>query len=244
MDEKQHNTNIQPIHTNEEIEKSRLADIYGNQPVKSSVTPAGFNSDIPEIKKRRKILHIISENIRVILYSAGALLAGYLILLFVIAPIQVSGISMQPTLHTCDYLLTFKLPQTWSQATKTQYIPGRGQVVIVNDPNKNGELYVKRVVALPGENVNVSSGIVTVFNGKNPKGFDPDKAQYGKTLNLYQPGMDYGSSVNPGQIFVMGDNRVPGASIDSRSSLGNIPSKDIVGQVLIRIWPLNKIKLF
>ena len=56
--------------------------------------------------------------------------------------------------------------------------------------------------------------------------------------------MDYGSSVNPGQIFVMGDNRVPGASIDSRSSLGNIPSKDIVGQVLIRIWPLNKIKLF
>ena len=42
----------------------------------------------------------------------------------------------------------------------------------------------------------------------------------------------------------MGDNRTPGASIDSRSSLGNIPSNYIIGRVLVKVWPINQFKLY
>jgi len=203
-----------------------------------------FNEHIGEEKKRRKLMNKIKDNAKKITIVISTLIVLFITFTFIATPIQVNGISMQPTFHTGDFVLTYKLPQSWAKLSNTQYIPKRGQVIIVNDPNNNGELYIKRAVGLPGDKVTVKSGIVKVVNEANPGGFDPDKASYGKKLSLYQPGMDFSSNVEDGQVFVMGDNRTPGASIDSRSSMGNIPSKEIIGQVIIQLWPLNKIKIY
>jgi signal peptidase I len=166
----------------------------------------------------------------------------WLILTYVVGFTVVNGISMQPTLYTGNILVVWKLPQTWAEITRGQYIPKRSNVVIVEDTNNSGELFVKRVIGLPGERINITSGVVTVYSSKYPSGFNPDRAPYG--FDLIPTEGSFSGQVGAGQIFVMGDNRAAGASIDSRSSLGNIPSGNIVGQVVLRIYPLDKIKTF
>ena len=260
MNPEEHNNNIRPLHspnpslvpqptnrvtTNPNIPQSNSpVQQQPQQAPEPSVMGPTFNENIAATKQKRKIIQKIKDNTKKITIVVATLIVLFIIFNFVATPIQVNGISMQPTFHTGDFVLTYKLPQSWAKLTNTQYIPKRGQVIIVNDPNKNGELHIKRVVGLPGDKVTVSSGIVKVVNQDNPNGFDPDKASYGNKLSLYQPGMDFSSNVEDGQVFVMGDNRTPGASIDSRSSMGNIPSKEIIGQVILQIWPLNKIKIY
>jgi len=263
MNPNEHNNNIQPIQN--PAPSTPPAPNPINQPQinipQNNVTPQQqtqkpstppeptvmgptFNENIGAAKEKRKLLKKIRENAKKIAIVVVTLAVIFITFSFIATPIPVNGISMQPTFHTGDLVLTYKLPQSWAKLTNTQYIPKRGQVIIVNDPNKNGELYIKRVVGLPGDKVTVSSGIVTVVNQDNPNGFDPDKANYGKKLSLYQPSMDFSSNVEDGQVFVMGDNRTPGASIDSRSSMGNIPSKEIIGQVVFQMWPLNKLTIY
>ncbi len=162
--------------------------------------------------------------------------------LFVIQPTTVNGISMQPTLYTNNILLVWKWPQTWAKITGSQYIPKRGQVVIVKSPDATHEQFVKRVIGVPGDHVVIANETVTVFNDLNNGGFNPDKAPYGAKL-LPTDG-SYNTNVYTGTIFVMGDNRTPGASIDSRSSMGNIPASNIIGQAVIRVFPFNKITIF
>ncbi len=247
MNPNDHNNKIQPIHTLEEIQQSRNQVPTSNQgqPVIPTVSSPAFDPNLENAKKKKKLLQRIRDNIKLIIYSATGLVAIVLIMTFVISPISVNGISMQPTFHTGDYVLDYKWPQTWAHITNTQYIPSVGQIVIVNDTTTKQELFIKRVIGIPGDEVNVTSGIVNIKNTSHPNGYNPDKTYpYGKTLSLYQPGMDFGGNVNNGQIFVMGDNRTPGASIDSRSSLGNIPSNYIIGRVLVKVWPINQFKLY
>ncbi len=192
----------------------------------------------PSIKRRRTFRD--SGNLIALVVVTVA--ACWLILTYIVGFTSVNGISMQPTLQTGNILLVWKLPQTWAKITRNQYIPKRSNVVIVEDTNGSGEYFVKRVIGLPGERISIANGSVTVFSSKYPKGFDPDSALYGKIL-LPTSG-SFSGQVGAGQIFVMGDNRAAGASIDSRSSLGNIPSGNIVGQVVLRIYPFDKIKAF
>ncbi len=247
MNPNDHNNNIQPIHTLEELQKKSQLEYSNPQmaPKKISVENPTFDPNIKQAEHKRTILRKIKDNIKVITYSVIALAAIFLVLTWVITPIQVNGISMQPTFHTGDFVLVYKWPQTWAQITHTQYIPERGQVVIINDTNNSGEEFIKRVIGLPDDSVTVKNGIVNIQNPEHQNGFNPDKTYpYGKTLSLYQPDMNFSGNINNGEIFVMGDNRLPGASIDSRSSIGNIPSSYIVGRVLVKVWPLSQLKLF
>jgi signal peptidase I len=160
----------------------------------------------------------------------------------VITPIEVNGISMQPTLHTGDVMLVYKWPQTWAHLTHTQYIPNRTNIIIIAKNPVSQEQLIKRVIALPGETVNISNNNLTVYNQNNPNGFNPDRAACCK--NLLEPVGIFSTTVPNGQVFAMGDNRNPGASIDSRSSVGNIESSQIVGRVVMRVYPFSKIKFF
>ncbi len=184
------------------------------------------------IKNRLKLGSVIVITLVVVL----------LVLNYVVSITIVNGYSMQPTLQTGNVLVVWKLPQTWAKITNSQYIPKRSNLVIVDDTNNSGVQLVKRVVGFSGEQVNIGNGSVSVINSSHPNGFNPDAAPYGK--NLQQTVGDFNETIPDGQIFVLGDNRTPGGSIDSRSSLGAIPSSYIVGHVILRIYPLNKIKLY
>ena len=165
-----------------------------------------------------------------------------LTLIYVITPIPVNGISMQPTLHTGDVMLVFKWPQTWARLTGTQYIPNRTNIIIIAKNSVSNEELIKRVIALPGEKVVIADNDLTVYSQNTPEGFNPDHAPC--CSSLLEPIGNFSTTVPNGEVFAMGDNRNPGASIDSRSSVGNIESNQIIGKVIMRIYPFNKIKFF
>lgn len=184
----------------------------------------------------------VSSWVPLMIKAVIAVVLFTLVLTYVITPIPVSGISMQPTLHNGDVMLVFKWPQTWARLTGTQYIPSRTNIVIIAKNSVSNEELIKRVIALPGEKVVISNNNLTVYNQNYPNGFDPNNAKCCR--NLLQPSGTFSTVVPNGEIFAMGDNRNPGASIDSRSSIGNIQSNQIVGKVLMRIYPFDKIKFF
>jgi signal peptidase I len=184
--------------------------------------------------RKQKVLYCIKFGVVFVLALWG-------ILTYVVSPVMVNGTSMVPTLQSGNILLDWRLPQTWAKLTGSQYIPNRSNIVIVYAPYLN-KVIVKRVIGLPDEKITVSNGSVTVYNAAYPKGFHPDSAPYGKLLTPTAGA--FSGNTGDGQIFVMGDNRAIGASIDSRSSIGNIPSRNIVGHVIVRIFPFNEITLF
>jgi signal peptidase I len=101
---------------------------------------------------------------------------------------------------------------------------------------------IKRVIALPGEKVSLKSGKITVYNNEHPSGFDPDSA-YKENLPYTDGDID-SLTVPEGHIFVSGDNRTSGESLDSRNSLGTVPLKNIIGEAWLRIYPFSDSKNF
>lgn len=204
--------------------------------------PQSTNQQEQDNKSKHNIRGLIST---VALFLAAPLLAVILIV-FVIQSYEVDGQSMQDTLHDHDLLIVNKLPRTMSRITHKDYLPPRGQIVIFSRDegglggSSSKRQLVKRVVGLPGERVTVQNGEVTVYNAENPKGFNPDKLnEYTKDISGTPGNVDL--IVQPGQIFVMGDNR--GNSLDSRY-FGPINASDLVGNLGIRIFPLNKAQRF
>lgn len=189
------------------------------------------------LNKARKIVSTVS------LFLAAPLFALILII-FVIQSYEVDGPSMMNTLQDNDLLIVNKMPKTWSRITGNKYIPERGEIVIFTKNEGFGSRQlVKRVIALPGEQVSVKDGVVTVFNTQNPNGFNPDdNPEYSDTAKIdYTQGTINLLKVPENYVFVMGDNR--DNSLDSRN-FGPINVDEIVGNLGLRLFPLNEAKRF
>ena len=192
------------------------------------------------------------EGFKSIISTIAILLLAPLIAIFLTAFVfqsyQVDGQSMETTLQNGDRLVVWKMARTWSRITRHPYIPNRGDVIIFNEPleklygyDQSGDKQlIKRVIALPGERVVVQNGVLTVYNSKNPQGFQPDKTlPYGK--NIPPTNIDTDLVVPAGEVFVCGDNRPD--SLDSRT-FGPISLNQIVGKLELRVLPLNKAERF
>ena len=176
------------------------------------------------------------------LLIGGALAFAIFINQFIFQSYQVDGSSMEPSLQNSDRLIIWKLPHSWSRITGNKFVPKRGDIIVFHKPDGSDEQLIKRVIGLPGDRVVVSDGVITVFNKDNPNGFHPDDAPYGKNLPVTAGNVDV--RVKDGEIFVSGDNRVPGASLDSRSSLGNINLDLVVGKLVLRLYPFQSFETF
>lgn len=150
---------------------------------------------------------------------------------------------METTLQNNDRLIVNKIPRTISKITKKSYIPKRGEIVVFNGGglfdtgNATEKQLIKRVIALPGEEVEVKDGKITVYNKQSPQGFDPDRAGiYSITANT-TPQEVARRTLGPKEIFVCGDNRAN--SEDSRY-FGPITADRIVGELILRIYPFGK----
>ena len=100
-------------------------------------------------------------------------------------------------------------------------------------PSLKKRYYVKRIIALPGQTVDIKDGKVYV-DGKVL-----DEPYYSGTTSIMDSSVKYPVTVEDDMVFVMGDNRPH--SKDSRSSdLGQVPFDAVIGKAKIRIWPLNK----
>jgi len=171
-----------------------------------------------------------------------ALLAAILINLFVFQSYEVDGQSMEPTLQNRDRLIIWKFDKTISAVTNKDYVPNRGDIIVFHKPNGSSEQLIKRVIGLPGERVVVKDGVITVYNSNNPQGIKPDDAPYGSTLEETYGNVDV--NVGEKEVFVVGDNRIIGASLDSRSVLGNVPLEKIVGKLVFRYLPIGNVNSF
>ena len=149
---------------------------------------------------------------------------------------------------TGDRLIVNRIPVTVSHLRNENYLPERGQIIVFKNPRfasgLGDEYIVKRVIAFPGEHVKLKDGIFTVYNGDNPNGFNPDDLIKTKDEIIGPTSGSYDDVVPEGDLFVTGDHRVGSFSSDSRNNLGTIPLYDVVGPVLIRVFPFTQIRFF
>lgn len=140
----------------------------------------------------------------------------------VFARVRVLNISMQPTLVEGDVILVNKL------AYKLGSIQ-TGDVVIFHDPFNDGEDFIKRVIGKPGDQIDVSNGVVFV---NSVALIEPYIAEQPAYIGSWQVPED--------SIFVLGDNR--NHSSDSHS-WGFVPLTDVVGKALVVYWPFPRVRL-
>ena len=142
---------------------------------------------------------------------------------FLFQPFIVKGESMSPNFETGDYLIVDEITYRFSN-------PQRGDVIVFNYPKDTTQRFIKRVIGLPGETVDVKNGEVSITeNGKttilNEKYLPNDLKTYG----------DANVTLKADEYFVLGDNRE--YSYDSRS-WGIVPRSDIIGKAFLRIFPV------
>jgi signal peptidase I len=165
----------------------------------------------------------------------SSILLSFLMLTFVFRTYNVNGSSMRPTLTNGDRVVVNKIDKTKSGDS---YLPKRGQIIVFNSALE-GKSLIKRVIALPGEKISMTNGRYTVKNSQYPDGFDPD-ASYEDSLPKSDKTTFEERTVPDGHIFVSGDNRAPGQSLDSRNQLGFVPISEVVGNASLRYFPLNE----
>lgn len=150
---------------------------------------------------------------------------------FLIQPFYVKGASMEPNFFDHEYLIIDEV----SYRFRT---PERGDIVVFRYPNDPSQFFIKRVIGMPGETVEITNGIVKVFNDSHPNGFTLPEQDY-----LEQPytATTRNVTLKSDEYFVLGDNRT--ASLDSRY-FGPVKRDSIVGRVWLRGWPLDRWKVF
>src|SRR5256886_3061902 len=156
-----------------------------------------------------------------------ALMVAALAVVFVVQPVKVEGTSMLPHLHDGERIFVNKL----IYYDEYRWMPRvyRGDIVVFWFPDDPSKSYIKRVIGLPGDTVEVRDGRVQV-NGR-----ELDETYLDPHLNMSHSSKPP-TYVKPGYYFVMGDNR--DNSSDSRI-WGLVPKKYVYGKALFRYWPLS-----
>ena len=160
----------------------------------------------------------------IILYFALVACITFLIIHFVGQRTVVNGVSMQPTLSDGDNLIVDKLSYRFHD-------PDRFDIIVF--PQEDGRYFIKRIIGLPGETVQILDGSVYINGEKLEEHYGNEvMEEAGIAAEPVTLGVD--------EYFVLGDNR--NNSKDSRSvDVGVVHGKDFVGRAWIRIWPFEKI---
>lgn len=151
-----------------------------------------------------------------------AVLGAILIVIFVVQPVKVEGTSMEPKLEPQDRLFVNKFVYYFFDI-------GRGDIVVFWYPKDRSKSFIKRVIGLPGDRVEIRSGTVFV-NGQRLS--EPYLLQQ-LEVQSHRPEV-----IPPHHYFVLGDHR--NSSSDSRD-WGTVPRQNIFGEAVFRYWPLRKI---
>lgn len=146
----------------------------------------------------------------------------------VVEPFVVSGSSMFPTFENRDYLIIDKISYKLGN-------PKRDDVVIFRYPNDQTKFFIKRIIGLPNETVDIQGSLVTITNGEKKESFKLDEP-YVKNISKNSMYLE----LKADEYFVMGDNR--SASSDSRY-WGAVKRNLLVGKAWLRLLPINHINI-
>ncbi|MBI4038763.1 signal peptidase I [Candidatus Daviesbacteria bacterium] len=158
----------------------------------------------------------------------GAIFA--LIYLFVAQFHKVSGLSMFPTMHDGDFLITEKITYKFSQ-------PKKGEIIVLKNPRDNSQDFIKRIIAVPGDTIKIENNNVYLNGQLLEEVYLPPGTRSRSGSFLTE-----GSAIKAGnnQYFVFGDNR--NHSSDSRE-WGSITKEEIIGKAFFRYWPPKSLGL-
>ena len=153
------------------------------------------------------------------------IVVSWLIITFVTQRTEVQGSSMEPHLHNGENIMVDKLSYRFHD-------PERFDIIVFRYLYKKNTFYIKRVIGLPGETVQIADGVIYI-NG------EPLEEDYGLE-EITNPGRALEPiTLGEDEYFVLGDNR--NGSSDSRmTDVGNITRKQIVGKASLIIWPFSE----
>lgn len=192
----------------------------GDNPALSPYTPS-VQVEASDMAVAQEAQPVSTNNIRRVIREILETIVLTLVIFFVIQMLvrnfRVVGTSMEPNLHNGQYLIIDKVSYYFSD-------PQVGDVVVFEPPNRPGEDYVKRIIGLPGQVVEIRNGQVFIDNKPLEEPYTVRRGSYSMEPRL----------VGPDEYFVLGDNR--DSSSDSHM-WGMLPRANIVGRAWISYWP-------
>lgn len=178
----------------------------------------------PEFAEEEGKISPLKELLSMLIYIGVVLGVTFLIITFVGQRTHVSGESMKNTLDHGDQLIVDKITYRFQD-------PERFDIIVFPFHYKENTYYIKRIIGLPGETVQIADGTIYI-NG------EVLEESYGREV-MQDPGIAAEPiTLGEDEYFVLGDNR--NQSSDSRDpSVGLIHRDEIIGRAWLRIWPLN-----
>ncbi|MBU1091615.1 signal peptidase I [Patescibacteria group bacterium] len=150
--------------------------------------------------------------------------------LWVAQPFIVSGSSMVPNFENGEYLIVDEFSYHFRE-------PQRGEVIIFRFPQDPSRFFIKRIIGLPGEKVEMKNDNIHIYNEEFPEGMTIEESYLADDLKT---GNGLIMILDENEYFVLGDNR----SMSSDSRIWGSLDKDLViGRAWIRLWPFNKISI-
>lgn len=183
-------------------------------------TPSVLQPGRPAVESRSRLLREVIETILLTLLV-------FTVVKVTVQPYRIDGPSMEPGLHTNEYVLVNLLAYRFGS-------PQRGDVIVFHPPIDPSEQYIKRVIGIPGDTVTITATEVFVDNVelKEPYVYPLAPGEFGSTTILSQV------KIPAGEYFVLGDHR--DNSTDSRV-FGPVKAQNIIGKAEFVLWPINTI---
>lgn len=174
----------------------------------------------------KKFFSFIFETLKIVILAAVIVLP---IRFFIFQPFFVQGISMEPNFGSGDYLIIDEISYRFRD-------PQRGEVIVFKYPKNPSQRYIKRIVGLPGETIEIKESEIFIIKEGESQVLD----ESGYLPSAHTSG-NIRVSLSENEYFVLGDNR--DFSSDSRR-WGQLPKENIVGMVFLRAWPFAVLAKF
>jgi signal peptidase I len=188
---------------------------------------------------------LLMEMVKVFLLAVVVIIP---VRVFLFQPFFVQGSSMEPNFQDGQYLVISEFGYKQTNVGISDRLRftvdsfkdiERQDVAVFHNPQNPEQFFIKRVIGLPGEAVEIRQGKVIIYNAIHPDGFILDESAYIGPGTFTQDTPR--TTLKDDAYFVMGDNRM--FSYDSRA-IGPIKKDKIVGRVLIRAWPVERFSMY
>jgi signal peptidase I len=181
-----------------------------------------MNDQTPIDKIYQTVISILTFLWDLIKTAIVVVIIAVIIRFFLIEPFIVQGSSMEPNFHNYDYLLIEKISDNFKESYQ------RGSVVVFHPPDQPSQNYIKRIIALPNEQIHIKNNTIIIQNENNPKGFVLNEP-YLSTDEITDG--SYSVKLRNNEYYLLGDNR--DNSKDSRT-FGPIKKDQIIGKAWIK----------
>lgn len=171
----------------------------------------------PETLTPPSFWHGLGSVLRELIETLILTLVIFLLIRFAVQNFRIEGYSMEPNFHDGQFLFINKLVYMLGK-------PERGDVIVFVPPNNSSRDFIKRIVGLPGDKVEIVNGKVAINGAELAENYPLNPATYSMPAMI----------VPPGEYFVLGDNR--NYSSDSHS-WGTVSAKKMIGKAWVSYWP-------